>query len=99
MLSLTVLPVATSRILVYLQVSGNFMFRGQSLAWIIVISVFSFATVPALAQDSSSTTQGAPAAHEPPSGGSQNLQKATQNPVSSLISVPVQNNNNFDIGP
>ena len=27
------------------------------------------------------------------------LQKATQNPVASLISVPVQNNNNFGIGP
>ena len=26
------------------------------------------------------------------------LQKATQNPVSSLISVPIQNNNNFNIG-
>ncbi len=28
-----------------------------------------------------------------------NLQKATQNPVASLISVPVQNNSNFDIPP
>jgi hypothetical protein len=27
------------------------------------------------------------------------LQKATQNPVASLISVPFQNNNNFNIGP
>ena len=27
------------------------------------------------------------------------LQKATQNPVSSLISVPIQNNNNFNTGP
>jgi hypothetical protein len=27
------------------------------------------------------------------------LQKATQNPVASLISVPIQNNNNFNIGP
>ena len=29
----------------------------------------------------------------------QSLQKATQNPVASLISVPLQNNTNFDIGP
>jgi hypothetical protein len=29
----------------------------------------------------------------------ENLQKATQNPVASLISVPLQNNSNFDIGP
>jgi hypothetical protein len=27
------------------------------------------------------------------------LQKATQNPVASLISVPIQNNSNFNIGP
>ena len=27
------------------------------------------------------------------------LQKATQNPVASLISVPIQNNSNFGIGP
>jgi hypothetical protein len=31
--------------------------------------------------------------------GTQDLQKATQNPVASLISVPLQNNTNFDIGP
>jgi hypothetical protein len=29
----------------------------------------------------------------------QSLQKASQNPVSSLISVPVQNNSNFGVGP
>jgi hypothetical protein len=29
----------------------------------------------------------------------ESLQKATQNPVASLISVPLQNNTNFDIGP
>ncbi len=32
-------------------------------------------------------------------GGTNALQKATQNPVASLISVPVQNNDNFGIGP
>ena len=31
--------------------------------------------------------------------GTEELQKATQNPVASLISVPLQNNTNFDIGP
>jgi hypothetical protein len=31
--------------------------------------------------------------------GAEELQKATQNPVASLISVPLQNNTNFDIGP
>jgi len=33
------------------------------------------------------------------SSGTEALQKATQNPVASLISVPVQNNNNFGINP
>ncbi len=33
------------------------------------------------------------------SEGTEALQKATQNPVASLISVPVQNNNNFGIEP
>ncbi|HMJ23016.1 MAG TPA: hypothetical protein VK513_13960 [Terriglobales bacterium] len=32
-------------------------------------------------------------------GNTENLQKATQNPVASLISVPIQNIDNFNIGP
>src|SRR5215813_1320778 len=32
-------------------------------------------------------------------GGDAELQKATQNPVASLISVPLQNNTNFAVGP
>lgn len=32
-------------------------------------------------------------------GSTEALQKATQNPVASLISVPIQNNSNFGIGP
>jgi hypothetical protein len=39
--------------------------------------------------------QAAPAA----TGGGDDLQKATQNPVASLISVPIQSNSNFGIGP
>ena len=34
-----------------------------------------------------------------PGSNTQDLQKATQNPVASLISVPIQNNSNFGIGP
>jgi hypothetical protein len=43
--------------------------------------------------------QAAAAQQAPDSGGAADLAKATQNPVSSLISVPVQNNDNFGIGP
>jgi hypothetical protein len=42
------------------------------------------------------------ASSQPPEasgGSSEDLAKATQNPVASLISVPVQNNTNFGIGP
>jgi hypothetical protein len=35
---------------------------------------------------------------EPTESSTEDLQKATQNPVASLISVPVQNNSNFGIG-
>jgi hypothetical protein len=34
-----------------------------------------------------------------PANSTEALQKATQNPVANLISVPVQNNSNFSIGP
>ena len=37
--------------------------------------------------------------HRQPPNSTEALQKATQNPVANLISVPVQNNANFDIGP
>lgn len=43
-----------------------------------------------------------PKAEEPEANtnsGTEALQKATQNPVASLISVPLQNNTNFGIGP
>jgi hypothetical protein len=40
-----------------------------------------------------------PAAPEKASDDTSSLQKATQNPVASLISVPLQNNSNFGIGP
>ena len=35
----------------------------------------------------------------PATGGTEDLAKASQNPVASMISVPIQNNSNFGIGP
>src|ERR1700733_4434896 len=49
------------------------------------------------AQQDATQPTAKPAADD--SGGTANLAKATQNPVSSLISVPAQNNDNFAIGP
>ena len=39
------------------------------------------------------------ATQQTPAGGAGYLQKAVQNPVASLIGVPVQNNSDFGIGP
>ena len=76
------------------------MSRSLSLTWVAAISILLFTTPLALAQDSSAPGKEAAAAQEAATaGGAENLQKATQNPVASLISVPVQNNNNFGIGP
>jgi hypothetical protein len=52
----------------------------------------------------SATAQSAPAPSNPsaaasPANDTAALAKATQNPVASLISVPLQNNDNFGIGP
>jgi hypothetical protein len=58
--------------------------------------------MPLAAQDTPIGAPGAEVAteHTPAATTSTaDLQKAVQNPVASLISVPVQNNNNFGIGP
>ncbi len=39
------------------------------------------------------------AEHGPPDDKKHNLAKASQNPISSLISVPFENNSNFNVGP
>ena len=64
---------------------------------------------PSFAQQptSASSTQSAPSSASPKtqepeantSAGTEALQKATQNPVASLISVPIQNNTNFGVEP
>lgn len=41
----------------------------------------------------------APPNEKPPEADTQNLAKAAQNPIASLISVPIQNNFNFGVGP
>ena len=58
-----------------------------------MLCVFLCQGIPSRAQQEIATPQTASA------GGTGDLQKATQNPVASLISVPVQNNSNFGIGP
>ncbi len=74
-------------------------------AWLIVIS--SLATAQSTTQQNESTSRDKQAATDqktPDQSASEEeqakeLAKAVQNPVASLISVPLQNNTNFDIGP
>src|SRR5437867_3441705 len=69
----------------------------------IVLSLFSwsFLTLRASAEDASTAKLDPPAVAKSTEvvGDTEGLQKAVQNPVASLISFPVQNNTNFDLGP
>jgi hypothetical protein len=57
---------------------------------LLFLSAYISTAVQGQAPSNSGSAQGSSA---------EDLQKATQNPVASLISVPLQNNSNFDIGP
>jgi len=63
--------------------------------WLVVVLILLF-TLSAMGQDADKKT---PPAAPSEDDATQALQKATQNPVANLISVPLQNNTNFDIGP
>lgn len=58
------------------------------VVWILALNT------PPLEAQHAATAQPCPSA-----GGVGESQKAVQNPIASLISVPVQNNSNFGIGP
>jgi hypothetical protein len=65
-------------------------------------AVFLLLTVPMYAQDTPIGTPRTQVATEQTPAAAENadaLRKAAQNPIASLISVPVQNNSNFNIGP
>lgn len=69
-----------------------------SLEWVLLLFVC-FLISSASAQNDAPDTGTPESKSEAPSNATEGLQKATQNPVSSLISVPLQNNSNFGIGP
>src|SRR5260370_11782304 len=60
----------------------------------LVLAILFFLAIPVVAQDT--TASGPQSASET---GDARLQKDVQNPVASLILVPLQNNTNFDSGP
>jgi hypothetical protein len=78
----------------------NWPNRGALPSW--ALTIFLFSALPLIAQDTPIGVPGTQVATEETpaaAGNSDALRKAAQNPVASLISVPVQNNNNFGIGP
>ncbi len=69
---------------------------------LLTLRFFLLLTIPLAAQDTPIGTPGTQVATEqtPAAAASTDaLRKAAQNPIASLISVPVQNNNSFDIAP
>jgi hypothetical protein len=66
------------------------------------VAIFLLRTVALVAQDTPIGVPGTQLATEETPAAATNtdaLRKAAQNPIANLISVPVQNNNNFGIGP
>jgi hypothetical protein len=76
------------------------MFKRANLLFVISLAIV-VSTLSVAAQDTPvGPTAKAPAAPAAPAAGdTAALAKATQNPVASLNSVPLQNNSNFGIGP
>ncbi|HEY6384384.1 MAG TPA: hypothetical protein VIX91_01740 [Candidatus Acidoferrum sp.] len=69
---------------------------------LLAVAAFLFSTAPLFAQDAPVGPEGTQVATEQTPAAAANadaLRKAAQNPVASLISVPIQNNNNFGINP
>jgi hypothetical protein len=69
---------------------------------LLMLTALLLLVAPLVAQDTPIGTPGTRVATEQTSAAAVStdaLRKAAQNPVASLISVPVQNNNNFNIGP
>jgi hypothetical protein len=77
------------------------MFERLCLRRLVVLLAMAVSMFSAAAQDTPVGTTGkTPAATaQPAANDTAALAKATQNPVASLISVPLQNNSNFGIGP
>ncbi|HTQ97928.1 MAG TPA: hypothetical protein VMH89_14045, partial [Candidatus Acidoferrum sp.] len=88
-----------------------FRFRKHSLkyGWIVISYALLAFALPSAAQDASATAQSQPPPKDPQAKSAtqtpdatqdqDTLRKQAQNPVASLISVPIQENFNFNISP
>jgi len=69
---------------------------------LVMLIAFLVSALPLIAQDTPVTPTGTQVATEQTPAAAENaeaLRKAAQNPIASLLSVPVQNNNNFGVDP
>lgn len=73
----------------------------SSLQSAVFVLIFIFLLVSAISSPAQQATESQePATQQPGAGGGAGaLQKAAQNPVANLISVPIQNNSNLGVGP
>ena len=74
------------------------VFSGFRSSFCVLLAFLSLPMI-GVAQNAASPGSGAPAAGSASQAADEALQKAVQNPVASLICVPLQNNTNFDYGP
>jgi len=76
------------------------MKTSRILFWVTLLTLLSVSILPAQGQSTSDAQQKAAGGTDSgEESQAEALQKAVQNPVASLISVPLQNNTNFGIGP
>jgi hypothetical protein len=83
---------------------GSRVFNGRRVTCVLTIVLLGVVAgqaqeSPPAAKPTPASAQGKSAAGQDEEAAAESLQKATQNPVASLISVPLQNNTNFNIGP
>jgi len=74
----------------------------RGIRTLLALPIFFSLTLPTLAQDTPIGPSGTQVGTEETPAAATNadaLRKAAQNPIASLISVPVQNNSNFSVGP
>ena len=73
--------------------------RFRVIRGLFFVGIVSFATVVSAQTKQNAPKPATPEGQDAAASAASDLQKAVQNPVASLISVPVQNNSNFSVGP
>ncbi len=93
------LALATATSLKGFELIKRILLLSLSLIFLLSVSVFAQDNPDLAAQAKPATTDEKPEAAVSEQAQAEALQKATQNPVANLISVPLQNNTNLNYGP